>query len=412
MITKIELTNFKSHAHTVIEPGRVTALVGPNGAGKSSVLQALGMLIDLAGSSSALKVDPTKKIIKEGADSFGLKVTGIEKQHLWSMKLLSSNKEKSYLDRFPNFKLPAWGVFLGGQFENESGCVAPFEGYPLGVPIPEHDDDYFEDPSANITIEDYPLGTPIPQAVFKAVGKYAYLKATATNLASASYSEEIPPKISADGHGLASLFAYLLGNSRKIIEQIEASLKLIVPTIKQVGFTSAKITRNETKLITFNETTTAISDPRQVTGEELIFDTTSADGVPASEMSDGTLLALGLLTLLWSPSSPQLIMLDDIETGLHPLAQRQLMEVLKDFAEKHDRQIILTSHSPYIIDELDAKDVWVMATDKEGISHTKRLSEHPDAERALSVLTTGEFASAEGEEWVIENKTPVETVNA
>ena len=24
MITKIELTNFKSHAHTVIEPGRVT----------------------------------------------------------------------------------------------------------------------------------------------------------------------------------------------------------------------------------------------------------------------------------------------------------------------------------------------------------------------------------------------------
>ena len=46
MITKIELTNFKSHAHTVIEPGRVTALVGPNGAGKSSVLQGIHLLID------------------------------------------------------------------------------------------------------------------------------------------------------------------------------------------------------------------------------------------------------------------------------------------------------------------------------------------------------------------------------
>jgi AAA15 family ATPase/GTPase len=386
MITKIELKNFKSHAHTVIEPGRVTALVGPNGAGKSTVLQALSMLMDLAGSSSALKVDPTKKILKEGADSLELKISGVEKQSRWSLGLLSSNKELAPLREHPNIKLPAWGIFLAGEFNGELGYLAP--------------------------ITEYSLGAPIPQAVFKAVGEYSSLKASAANLAAPSYSEEIPPRISTDGHGLASLFAYLLGNSRKIIEQIEASLKLIVPTIKQVGFTSAKITRNETKLITFNETTTAISDPRQVTGEELIFDTTSADGVPASEMSDGTLLALGLLTLLWSPSSPQLILLDDIETGLHPLAQRQLMQVLKDFAEKHDRQIILTSHSPYIIDELDAKDVWVMATDSEGISHTKRLSEHPDAERALSVLTTGEFASAEGEEWVIENKTPAEMVNA
>ena len=44
MISRIELTNFKSHAHTVIEPGRVTALVGPNGCGKTSVLQALRLL--------------------------------------------------------------------------------------------------------------------------------------------------------------------------------------------------------------------------------------------------------------------------------------------------------------------------------------------------------------------------------
>ena len=85
--------------------------------------------------------------------------------------------------------------------------------------------------------------------------------------------------------------------------------------------------------------------------------------------------------------------------------------MLKDFAEKHDRQIIVTSHSPYIVDALDAKDVWVMATDKEGISHTKCLSDHPDAKRALDVLTTGELWDAEGEDWVLED-TPAELVNA
>jgi predicted ATPase len=127
-------------------------------------------------------------------------------------------------------------------------------------------------------------------------------------------------------------------------------------------------------------------------------------------MSDGTLLTLGLLTLLWSPSNPQLIMLDDIEAGLHPLAQRQLMQILKDFAEKHDKQIILTSHSPYIVDALEPENVWVMDMDKEGVSHTKRLSDHPDAKRALGVLTTGELWDAEGENWVIENS--VEPANA
>jgi hypothetical protein len=52
-----------------------------------------------------------------------------------------------------------------------------------------------------------------------------------------------------------------------------------------------------------------------------------------------------------------------------------------------------------------------MATDKEGISHIKRLSDHPDAKRALDVLTTGELWDAEGESWVIDNA-PAELANA
>lgn len=64
-------------------------------------------------------------------------------------------------------------------------------------------------------------------------------------------------------------------------------------------------------------------------------------------------------------------------------------------------QIVLTSHSPYIVDELEADEVWLLATDEEGVAQARRLSDHPDAERALEVLTTGEFWSAEGEDWVV-----------
>lgn len=45
MITRIELTNFMSHVHTVIEPARgLTVLVGPNNCGKSAVVAALQIL--------------------------------------------------------------------------------------------------------------------------------------------------------------------------------------------------------------------------------------------------------------------------------------------------------------------------------------------------------------------------------
>src|SRR5688572_14547038 len=45
MITRIELTNFMSHRHTVIEPAAgLTVLVGPNNCGKSAIVAALQIL--------------------------------------------------------------------------------------------------------------------------------------------------------------------------------------------------------------------------------------------------------------------------------------------------------------------------------------------------------------------------------
>src|SRR4051795_2817119 len=45
VLTRIELTNFMSHEHTVIEPAAgLTVLVGPNNCGKSAVVAALQIL--------------------------------------------------------------------------------------------------------------------------------------------------------------------------------------------------------------------------------------------------------------------------------------------------------------------------------------------------------------------------------
>ena len=45
MITRITLTNYMSHAHTVIEPAAgLTVILGPNNCGKSAIVSALQTL--------------------------------------------------------------------------------------------------------------------------------------------------------------------------------------------------------------------------------------------------------------------------------------------------------------------------------------------------------------------------------
>ncbi|TBN37718.1 ATP-binding protein [Paracoccus subflavus] len=47
-----------------------------------------------------------------------------------------------------------------------------------------------------------------------------------------------------------------------------------------------------------------------------------------------------------------IVMIDEVETSLHPRAQRRLMRDLARFARDKELQIVLTTHSPYILDEL------------------------------------------------------------
>lgn len=47
-----------------------------------------------------------------------------------------------------------------------------------------------------------------------------------------------------------------------------------------------------------------------------------------------------------------IVLIDEVETSLHPRAQRRLMRDLARIAREQEMQIILTTHSPYVLDEL------------------------------------------------------------
>jgi predicted ATPase len=53
-----------------------------------------------------------------------------------------------------------------------------------------------------------------------------------------------------------------------------------------------------------------------------------------------------------------LILIDEIENGLHPVAVRRLVEYLIDVAKRKSCQVIFTTHSDYALDPLPGRAIW------------------------------------------------------
>ena len=224
---------------------------------------------------------------------------------------------------------------------------------------------------------------------------------TAKKLAQPSVPENISPEVEYDGYGLASAIAYLQNAEPDSFDKLLESVKEILPFVRRIRVLKKKIQTTEQKTITVDGNSSSLPLQREEIADELYLDLKGAKSLPAHALSEGTLLTLGLLTVLVSPACPNLLLLDDIEQGLHPKAQRDILKVIRKLAEgRPSLQIVMTTHSPYVIDEMAASDVWLLNADNEETIHAMQLSSHPDSEQALQLLTTGEFWGTVGEEWV------------
>lgn len=74
--------------------------------------------------------------------------------------------------------------------------------------------------------------------------------------------------------------------------------------------------------------------------------------IPGWLFSTGTLRVLALLALLRHPNPPPLIVIEEIENGLDPRTIHMLVEELRYATENGLTQIIITTHSPYLLDLL------------------------------------------------------------
>lgn len=373
-ITKITLENYKSHAETTLALDAMTVLVGPNGCGKTSVLEAIGALCGLPQQRSDALFDGANaprafddRFVRAGATAWSAALEGEGPEGTWRLKYGASPEEGR--GRFVAWRLGE----RAGQTNGDGHWLKPLQAL----------------------WGDLPLAARVPRAFF--------LRLSLSQLARPSTLEvsEHLPDLTPDGQGLPAMLGWMKLAHPTQFAKVVDTLRGVVPQVRGLAL----------RPTTFVERRTywegGEPEERRVTlnGLEIVFEMAGGARVPAEAASEGTLMTLGFATMLAVEPLPGVLLIDDIERALHPKGQVALMRSLRAvLAAQPDTRAVVTTHSPFVLDEVEAASVAVMVQRDDGTTATHRLSEHPDARRMLEVLTNGEFLSATGEAWVAQER--------
>ncbi len=86
--------------------------------------------------------------------------------------------------------------------------------------------------------------------------------------------------------------------------------------------------------------------------------------VPGWLLSTGTLRIVAILACLRHPKPPPLLVIEEIENGLDPRTLHLVVEEIRAATAAGTTQVILTTHSPYLLDLLDLSHIVVVERDE------------------------------------------------
>jgi predicted ATPase len=359
MIRKVSIRNFKSCRDVQIDLERFTIFVGPNASGKSSILQGLDLLCrSFQSEPDELETEVREGLSREANDEVDL---ACESGGRWYRYRTGLPSQTRWIQIDDSWKGRGRAVAL----DLNSGDWKQW--MPSSRPTARE----LAEQTERTESETSP---PLPYSVL--------LRLEVPKLIQASPISD-PTVMAPDGSGLHSTLANLALNDPDSWQQLQSNLRLIIPTIRRL-----------------RHTTTITYQP-----PALLFDTVGADSLPAHQISEGTLLVLGLLTALHSSAGRKLVLLDDLDRGLHPKAQKDLISFLRKLLETNpDLQLLATTHSPYMLDSMEPSEVRMTFLREDRATVCAALAEHPEFEKWKDEMTPGELWSLFGEKWLVEQE--------
>jgi predicted ATPase len=158
-------------------------------------------------------------------------------------------------------------------------------------------------------------------------------------------------RLSPTGDNLPNVIQYLKEQHPQRLEEILKTLSGRIPRLEKV---EASIMQDGRLLLE-------------------IKDAPFSHPILAKFASDGTLKLLAYLTVLYDPSPPQLVGIEEPENHLHPRLLPQLAEECR--AASANTQLMVTTHSPFFVDSLKPEELWVLYRDDKGFTQAKRTAD-------------------------------------
>jgi predicted ATPase len=142
------------------------------------------------------------------------------------------------------------------------------------------------------------------------------------------------------------------------------------------------------------------STPRQGQRSFGLRTKTGNHTIPAKDLSEGTLVALALLTLAYRPNPPSVICVEEPDRHLHPRLLRDVRDALYRLAypdqhglKRKPVQVIATTHSPYFLDLFKERPDEIVIAEKlpDGSAQFKPLADEPHLFDIIGEASLGEI---------------------
>lgn len=321
MITNIEIKGYKSIKEMELELQPINILIGSNGVGKSNFISFFKL------QRAILKQQLQRFIIDEKADNllyFGRKTT-----EFLDGKLIFS--EDGYYNNAYNFRLAQ---------TKEGGMFIDYEGSGFNVSKDNDSHNYFY----NTSIEESKLQKSkferdrILTTYLSNVQLFHFHDTSPTSWLRKGCDVEDNRELKGDGRNLPA-FLYLLKNKNPIIyKRILKVVKSVAPFISdfilEPSISKGKEKEIELRWVEINDLDSNFS---------------------AYQFSDGTLRFIALATALLQPTPPSVIIIDEPELGLHPLAISKLAGMIQVTSSK--AQVIISTQSINLVDCFNPNDI-------------------------------------------------------
>ena len=346
MIRKVHIANYKSIPELDLDLGRLTVLIGANGSGKSNILEAIA----LASAAAQGKLD------NEFLISRGIRVT--------ETRFMCSAFSTPRPGEAIRISIDGDNVELDCELLADEATSYPkwsqkvvLRGFDFDAHILRAMRLATEGQSKEV---ERVVDEMIERWEHRQVGTLpGFLVFSPENSALRTFQAEgqiLPLGIRGEG-----LFAHLKALDspahRDRLDKIREHLALID------WFETFVIPDN----LSPGERSIGIRD-RYLAGDAL-FDQRSAN--------EGFLFLLFYITLFISPETPAFFAIDNIDSSLNPKLCTALVEQVAKLAKEYDKQVILTTHNPAVLDALDLGDpeqrLLVVDRDKNGHTRIHRV---------------------------------------